>query len=89
MYKETYKKTFITEARTLDPGYIGENDSGWKISGKVHEDYYTWVNDFEAVHKKYGVVKGCFETEVEATSKEALEHFKKHHPVDVWDYYEI
>lgn len=65
------------------------HDSGWTISGMVHEDYYTWVNDFEASHPVYGKVQGNFESEVTADSEEAFQHFWKHHEPDAWDYADI
>ena len=63
--------------------------SGWEITGVIQEDYYEWVNEFKARHNKYGYVEGDFETEVIASSHEALEHFMKHHPPVSWDYYDI
>lgn len=77
-------------ARTLEPCYLGYNEaSGWTIYGAISEDYYEWVNSFEATHKTYGVIKGDFEHEVTADSKEALDHFLKHHPYLEWDYGDI
>ena len=76
-------------ARTLSPFDLGENDSGWTITGQVVEDYYEWVNYFEAVHAAYGELKGDFEHEVTAESQEAYDHFIKNHPFAVWDYYDI
>lgn len=80
---------FKTEARTLCPKYIGKNESGWTITGKIHEDYCIWVNDFEATHPSLGWVRGNFETVIEAKSKKAYDHFVKHHPCEVWDYWDI
>jgi hypothetical protein len=76
-------------ACTLDPEHLGENDSGWTITGKVSEDYFKWVNHFNAVHPEYGVVKGDFEERVVATSQLAYKHFVKHHAPSVWDYQDI
>ena len=72
-------------ARTLPPTCIGKNDSGWTITGVVKEDYYEWVNEFEATHKIHGTVKGDFEGLVEYTSEKALNHFLKNHPFEEWD----
>lgn len=76
-------------AKTLEAGYIGEHD-GWIITGEIHEDYYEWVNSFEAY--KIGTnefVRGDFENIVEASSKEAYDEFvEKFPPVD-WDYWDI
>ena len=44
------------DANTLPPECIGKNESGWEITGEIHEDYYEWVNDFEATHSQYGKV---------------------------------
>lgn len=62
---------------------------GWTITGKVHEDYYTWVNDFEAVHPTLGKVWGNFETEVFADSEEAFQDFYAKHAPCAWDYWDI
>ena len=83
------KPEFQTMARTLCPSCLGENDSGWTITGQVQEDYFEWVNYFEAVHAKYGELKGDFEDQVIAESQEAFEHFVDHHPVQIWDYWDI
>lgn len=76
-------------ACTIHPDYLGQNDSGWFIRGDVMEDYYIWVNRFEAMHPVYGVVHGDFEEKIVATSEEAYNHFIKHHKPDVWDYHDI
>ena len=62
---------------------------GWKIKGEIHEDYYYWVNAFEASHKKYGRVWGNFESIVYANSERGFNHFYKHHPPNAWDYRDI
>ena len=76
-------------ANTLSPKYIGTNESGWTITGEVHEDYYTWVNEFLATHPDLGIVSGNFESDVYATSKTAYDDFIKHHPPEQWDYHDI
>ena len=76
-------------ANTLAPEYIGKNKSGWTITGEVHEDYYTWVNEFSAAHPIFGIVSGDFESKVYATSKKAYNDFIKHHPSEQWDYGDI
>jgi hypothetical protein len=88
--KDDLKAQFkFFSACTLDPDYLGENDSGWKITGKVTSDYYEWVNHFEAVHSEYGFVTGDFEEKIFATSKETYDHFIKYHAPRVWDYGDI
>lgn len=69
--------------------YSYTHQDGWTISGTICEDYYTWVNDFEATHADLGFVKGNFESQVEASSQEAYEHFIERHPPYEWDYYDI
>lgn len=83
------RPTFASGAYTLDPGYLGENSSGWTLVGEVREDYYQWINKFTAYHKELGVVFGDFEHTVTASSQEALDHFMKHHPPQAWDYHDI
>jgi hypothetical protein len=100
-----YTKTYVpvgSMAQTLAPrevfgpnhkGETGYNyythPDGWTIEGEICEDYYLWVNDFKAHHPIFGFVRGNFESVVEATSEEALEHFLKNHPIEVWDYWDI
>ena len=62
---------------------------GWTITGKVHEDYFTWVNDFAAEHPTLGKVWGDFEGEVHADSEEAFADFYAKHPPTPWDYMDI
>lgn len=81
--------TFSHMARTLDPSDLGYQDSGWIIEGEVMEDWYEWVNDFEAFHPDYGVVSGNYETSITGYSQEAVDHFMKHHPAYEWDYWDI
>ena len=76
-------------ALTLSPSDIGRNDSGWTIIGVIHEDYYEWVNDFQATHPKFGKVWGNFEKEVYAESEEGFAHFWENHEPQQWDYQDI
>lgn len=76
-------------ARTLSPSDLGENPSGWTITGVVCEDYFEWVNYFEATHPTLGWVRGDYEDVVEAKSKKAYAHFIEHHPPYEWDYWDI
>ena len=66
-----------------------KHDDGWTITGKIHEDYYTWVNDFVATHDVFGEVSGNFEGEVRASSNEAFSDFWKRHKPKAWDYWDI
>lgn len=65
------------------------HDDGWTIKGQVHEDYYVWVNEFEAHHPVYGRVWGDFESEVYADSEEGFVDFYMKHTPDAWDYADI
>lgn len=76
-------------ANTLHPEELGVNLSGWIIRGEIKEDYYKWVNEFEAFHLYYGKVWGDFEGKVYASSEEAYEHFVENHPPTEWDYWDI
>ena len=78
------------DARTLSPDDIGTHKDGWTITGEIHEDYFYWVNDFDAIHKNgRWFVKGNFQGIIEASSEKALEDFIKHHPYHEWDYGDI
>ena len=85
--------TLPQEAVTETDAYSGFHQrthaSGWTIKGEVHEDYFTWVNDFEATHPKFGKVSGNFETEVVADSEEGFADFWKNHEPEAWDYRDI
>lgn len=99
--EEVEKKFFSAPAFTLNPEevldnhtnetgtYVREHPDGWTISGRIVEDYYYWVNDFEASHPVYGRVWGNFEDEVYCDTEEGYEHFMKYHHPCAWDYYDI
>jgi len=91
MITKKFGVDFFSEygALTLRHEDIGTHEDGWTITGEVHEDYFEWVNDFEAVHKKYGKVWGNFEVEVYADNKEGFKHFYRHHTPEAWDYGDI
>lgn len=63
--------------------------TGWTISGVVKEDWYYWVNDFEAHHPDFGRVWGNFEEAVFADTESGYEAFCAAHPKHVWDYADI
>ena len=88
MFQKEYNITGH-DAHTLEPKCIGANESGWTIKGEVHEDYYEWVNEFEAVHPTYGKVWGNFESVVYADTEEGFNHFIENHPPTEWDYWDI
>ena len=82
-------------ALTLPLSYVSEGEdskthkNGWTISGDVHEDYYLWVNKFEAVHPELGKVWGNFEDEVYADSEVGYQDFYENFPPEEWDYQDI
>jgi hypothetical protein len=78
-------------ALTLYPDDIRNSPhiDGWTITGNIHEDYYEWVNEFQATHPIYGKVWGNFEDEVFADSEDGFKHFYENHPPEAWDYYDI
>lgn len=89
-------------ALTLDPSEVSENGftkdddiqqkthkDGWTIRGIVHQNYFEWVNDFEATHPTYGKVWGNFENEVFADSEDGYNHFYENHTPEDWDYEDI
>ena len=87
-------------ALTLDTSEVSDGDpqggthtrthpDGWTITGLVHEDYYTWVNEFDARHKTLGRVWGNFEGEVKADSEDAFADFYANHQPREWDYGDI
>lgn len=90
-----------SEARTLSVNEVCEahesltgatsrtHADGWTIGGVVCEDYFYWVNDFEAEHPVFGRVMGNFETKVQADSKEGYDAFCALHGPETWDYWDI
>lgn len=102
MITRRFGKDFTSEggALTLPPEAVTDKGAesgthtlthpdGWAITGKIHEDYFVWVNDFQATHPELGRVWGDFESEVYATSKKAFDDFWKHHQPYAWDYGDI
>lgn len=75
--------------RTLPTSYLGENESGWTVTGNIREDYYEWVADFQAVHPEHGSIEGNFEGIVCAQTAAGLKHFLKNHPYEEWDSQDI
>jgi hypothetical protein len=89
-------------ASTLNPDEVCENhdgrnpgefsrthSDGWTISGYVFEDYYTWVNVFEAHHPAFGRVWGDFGDRVFADSQAGYDAFCANHGPVTWDYGDI
>ena len=101
MFTRLFTPRFKSEARTLRPEEVTETEfwnrglqsrthaDGWTIEGVIKEDYYYWVNEFVAEHPLYGIVRGDFEKEVQASSEEAFIHFTERHHILIWDYHDI
>lgn len=69
--------------------YTRTHTDGWAITGEVREDYYYWVNEFQASHPVHGKVWGNYEREVHAETAEGFEDFYARHPPHSWDYGDI
>lgn len=63
--------------------------SGWTISAFLHQDWYVWVNEFVAIHRRLGTVSGDYESEIVASSNASFDDFYKNHTPNSWDYYDI
>lgn len=85
---------------TLDHAkiYTKTHDSGWTISGKISNDWYSWVEEFRATHEKFGTVVGfnytgidamIYDISVYATSEEGLRDFIKTHTPRIFDLWDI
>ena len=79
----------VTDGNEESGTYSKTHDDGWTIEGEIREDYFTWINEFSATHKKYGKVWGDFENEVFAESEEGFNDFYKNHEPSAWDYGDI
>lgn len=69
--------------------YTLTHKNGWTVTGVLIEDWYEWVNDFEASHPTYGRVYGNFENEVYADSEDGFQDFYENFTPDAWDYWDI
>ena len=89
-YDNKFEGYASSPASTLSVDELGYNESGQLIQGEIAEDYYTWVNDFNAHHEDFGFLFGNFEDNVfYAESQEALTHFLASHKPQHWDYWDI
>ena len=81
---------FLSEEEVRDDIiYSRTHSSGWTISGKLHTDWFIWVNEFKATHPLYGRVWGNFHADVKADSEEGFAHFYRNHEPYAWDYGDI
>lgn len=79
-----YRITFDNDKcfRVLPPE-TGMRPSGWRIDAELHPATTTmsWVENFKAVHPRWGTVEGNFNHEVTAYGgKTAYDEFVKAHP---------
>lgn len=58
--------------------YKKKHKSGWEICGRVVEDYFLFVPQFFAFHKKFGSIYGNFSKEITLES-----HFDESRPYDL------
>lgn len=63
----------------------------WVVIAEEHEDYYTWINYFRAyrVDNPNYFVRGDFEQNIYAFSKEIYIDFMKYFSYTEWDYLDI
>lgn len=72
-----------------------ENDHQWIFNAEVQEDYYEWINGFEAIHPKFGKVCGNLEKHIKfeknQNEEELLIDFIKQNLkfMLVWNYLDI
>ena len=83
------KEVTDKEVEEYDVPYQKTHEDGWTIKEVVHEDWFEWVNYFEASHPIYRKVWGDFEKEVFADSEDGFEHFYSNHTPKDWDYGDI
>lgn len=85
----TLNQSEVTDSGDTSGEHTRTHADGWTITGEIHEDYFVWVNYFEATHPIYGRVWGDFESEVYADSGEGFAHFYANHVPEAWDYWDI
>lgn len=79
-------------ALTLPTNYLGKHDNGWEIIGKIHEDYFEWVNSFVAYnHNDWcgAFVCGDFEDKIIASDESTYREFLELFPPEAWNYGDI
>jgi hypothetical protein len=75
-----------------DKQYSRTHKNGWTISGKIVEDWVSWVPFITAFHKNYGVIYGDFSKEIVVVSDNpdaALFHFLDNNTPLVWTGWDI
>jgi len=86
----TLRKSDVTDSNDAYQGvHTKTHEDGWTITAELHEEYYVWVNAFDANHPIYGHVWGDFEHEVYADTEEGFNNFYLTHCPEQWDYMDI
>lgn len=93
MFAVCFERRYMHEAITLKTEeYCQETDfrrvNGWSMLGRVHEDYFYWIEEFVAF-KGLDMVFGNFLDKVFCTSLDELEDFLKNFEVERWDFDDI
>ena len=88
---EDESEHYASKAITLNTSSIGYNEQrGVTVIGKVHCDYYEWVNFFLAISdngKDY--IVGDFEKTLYCSSEIFYNKFLESYKIEVWDYWDI
>lgn len=73
--------------QTIESKEQGFNeDAGYTIYARIHEDYYTWINFFVCVSdNNKDFIVGDFSKTVVASSEKFFDKFMKNTKVTVWD----
>ena len=84
----------ITNKKKLeyDKLYNKTHKNGWIISGKIYENYVSYVPFIIAYHKKYGIIYGDFSKEINIISdnhNESIKHFLDNNPPLIWTSWDI
>lgn len=91
IHYQTKESNFSTQAVTLQSYCIGTHeDVNLTVYGRVHEDWYEWVNFFLCISndgKNY--IVGDFEDIIYTSSKKFYDNFINTFEVQEWDYWDI
>lgn len=76
----------LNEEKNNTPGnYTFQHDNGWYIIAEVVEDYFSWCEDFIAIHTKHGMISGNYNSAIYANKEETLIEFMKEYPSVTFD----
>jgi len=80
----------LDEEKDNTPGhYTFQHSNGWCIIAEVVEDYFSWCEDFIAIHTKHGTVFGNYNSALYSDNNESLIEFIKEYPPVSFDPAEI